>query len=135
MNNHPHHTVMSHHTPRFAVITASTLTGVGLRTILEKIAPMVEVSLYRSYREMSADSDKQFAHYFIDMQTFIENSQYFTSRRRQVILLTASDIPQPEGMHSINIGCSEEEIVREVLRLHHNAHAHMHAHTSDNIGK
>lgn len=133
MNSHPHN-MMPHHAPHFAVITASTLTGVGLRTILEKIAPMVEVSLYRSYKEMSADGDKLFAHYFIDMQTFIENSQYFASRRRQVILLTASELPEAEGMHSINISCDEEQIVREILRLHHNAHAHAHAHTSDNVG-
>lgn len=118
MNNH-------RMTPRMAVLAANTLTGLGLRSILEKIMPVAEVSVFQSLEALEAAGADDFVHYFIDMQAFVEHSGFFEPRRRRTILLAS--VPQlprhAEGMHCINVCAGEEGIVRDILRLHRNAHA------------
>ncbi len=126
MSNHPHDIS----NPRFAVIAANALSGIGMKSILEKIIPMIEVVLFRSCKEMNELSSGEFIHYFIDSQAFVENSRFFLSHPHQVILLTATEIPEAQGINSINTNLSEEQIVRDILRLHHNAHAKSHNHTA-----
>ena len=124
MNNHAPHMPA----PRMAVVVSNTLTAVGIRTILEKIIPFAEVRLYQSFEAFAADSPDEFAHSFIDSQTFVEHSDYFVARRHRTILLTAAQqTPHAAGMtHIININNSEEQIVRDILRLHGRGHAHGH---------
>lgn len=111
--------------PRIAILTANTLTGLGLRTIIEKIIPMAEVCLLRSFDEVQEAGADGFFHYFIDSQTFIEHGEFFGRNRHKTILLTAAaQPPHSDGMHRINIGGTEEQIVRDILRLHRGAHAH-----------
>jgi len=111
--------------PRIAVITANTLTGLGLRGIVEKIIPVAEVCVFQSFAVFAGEEPDTFFHYFIDSQTYIEQSAFFAQRRHKTILLTAAvRPPQSDGMHCINICAPEESIVREILRLHQNAHAH-----------
>lgn len=111
--------------PRIAILTANTLTGLGLRTIIEKIIPMADVCLLRSFAEMEEAGADGFFHYFTDSQTFIEHGEFFGRNRHKTILLTsAAQPPQSDGMHRIDISGTEEQIVRDILRLHHGAHAH-----------
>ena len=117
----------AHHPPRLAVIASNTLTAVGLRTILEKIIPFAEVCTFQSFSAFAVEQPDEFAHCFVDAQTFVEHSAFFTVRNSRTILLTAaSQPPHAEGMDSINIANSEEQIVRDILRLHGRGHAHGH---------
>ena len=117
----------AHHTPRLAVIASNTLTAVGLRTILEKILPFAEVCAYNTFAAFEAERPDEFAHFFVDSQTFVEHAAFFGARSRRTILLTAaSQPPHSEGMACINIADSEERIVRDILRLHGRGHAHGH---------
>ena len=113
--------------PRMAVIASNTLTAVGLRTILDKIIPFAEVCLYQSFEHLAEQGADEFAHYFVDSQTFTEHSAFFTARNRRTILLTTSAQPvNADATAYINIGNSEEQIVRDILRLHGRGHAHGH---------
>lgn len=113
--------------PRLAVISSNTLTALGLRTILEKIIPFAEVCACQSFEEFAEARPETFAHYFVDAQTFVEHTSFFTAHSRRTILLTASSQPAyADGMTRINIGNSEEQIVRDILRLHGRGHAHGH---------
>lgn len=123
MNNNPQQMPA----PRMAVVASNTLTGLGMRTILEKIIPFAEVRLYQSFEAFAGDRPDEFAHCFIDSQTFVEHAGYFAARSRRTILLTAAaQTPHAEGLAHINIGNSEEQIVRDILRLHSRGHAHGH---------
>ena len=115
--------------PRMAVIASNTLTGLGLRTILEKIIPFAEVYTYQSYEAFAAEQPEEFVHYFIDSQTFVEHQPFFSAPahcRRTIVLTAAAQPPHADAMAYINIGNSEEEIVRDILRLHGRGHAHGH---------
>ena len=115
--------------PQIAVIASDTLTGVGLRAILEKIIPFAAVRLFGSYAEFAADSHDGFAHCFVDAATFAAYSDFFAdpARNSRTIVLTGSEPPRgAECSAHINICSSEEQIVREILRLHGRGHAHGH---------
>ena len=108
-----------------AVIASNTLTGVGLRTILEKIIPFAEVCVYQSFDAFAAEQPEGFVHYFIDSQTFVGQADFFTRHRHRTVLLTAAQQPpHADTMACINIANSEEQIVRDILRLHGRGHAH-----------
>lgn len=113
--------------PRIAVITLNTLTGLGMRTILEKIIPFAEVCLFQSYESFAECQPESFAHYFTDARTFAEHAGFFAARNRRTIVLTGPQQPPVAGaMACINAGSNEEQIVREILRLHGRGHAHGH---------
>ena len=115
--------------PRMAVIASNTLTGLGLRTILEKIIPFAEVCVYQSYEAFGEDNPEEFVHYFIDAQTYVEHQTFFTARSRRTILLTATQQPpHADVMARINTAQSEDAIVRDILRLHGHGHPHNHRH-------
>ena len=113
--------------PRMAVITANTLTGLGLRSILEKIIPFAEVRLYRSFGEFAADRPDETAHCFVDLQTFVAHADWFSApQRRAIVLVSSAQAPHAEGMAQIDISNGEEQIVRDILRLHGRGHTHGH---------
>ena len=115
--------------PQIAVIASDTLTGVGLRAILEKIIPFAAVRLFGSYAEFAADGHDGFAHCFVDAATFAAYADFFAdpARSSRTIVLTGSEPPRgAECSAHINICSSEEQIVREILRLHGRGHAHGH---------
>lgn len=115
------------HKPRMAIIAKNTLTAVGMRTILENIIPFAEVCIFNTYDEFAAAQPDSFAHCFIDTQTFVEHSADFAARSSRTILLTAAaQPPHADSMACINIAGSEEQIVRDILRLHQHGHAHGH---------
>lgn len=111
------------HRPRIAVITRNALMNIGLKSILERIIPMAEVTAFTSVAELEADGG-EFFHHFVSSQIFIEQSRFFLERRhRTIVLAESASAPQPTaGVSYLNINCSEEELVKSILRLHHAAH-------------
>lgn len=118
---------MSPAPPRIAVVTHNTLMGVGLRTILEKIIPMAEVQCYDSFERFEADAPGSCFHYFVDEAVCNGHRDFFEAHSHKTLLLTAGEAGVgQEPFRSIRIGGTEEELVREILRLHHAAHRHGH---------
>jgi len=64
-----------------------------------------------------------YAHYFISAQIYVEHNAFFLPRKRKTIVL-ASDSPQFQlsGVPVLNIHESEEELVKNILKLHQHAH-------------
>lgn len=114
---------MPHPSPRIAVLTSDVLRGIGLRTILEKIIPMAEVRSFTSFAAFAAEEPDACFHYFVDLRLFLANRTFFTARgHKTILLLSDRRHPRPEGFRSIASDGTEEELVREILRLHHAAH-------------
>jgi len=109
--------------PAIAVVTPSILTGLGLEHILRRIIPMAEVEVYDRFERFAADRPDRFFHYFVASQLFVEHNAFFLARSRKSILLTEG-APQSalRGLHCLNIVQSEEQLVRDILRLHGQAH-------------
>lgn len=109
--------------PAIAVLTPNVLMGVGLKALLEKIIPMADVELFGDFGTFSEADPDRFFHFFVAAQPFITHGTFFRSRRQKTILLTdGSPRAAFSGMHRIDIFTSEEAVVRDILRMHRDAH-------------
>lgn len=110
--------------PKCAIIHTDMLAMIGLRSILEEVMPIMDVSLFRSLSEMK--DDDHYAHFFVAQDIVVANMPFFRSNsRRTIILTTQGDAgKQLAGFHSICTSQSEETIVRQLLALEQMAHAH-----------
>lgn len=111
------------HQPEIAIVETNTLTCLGLKSILEEIIPMAIIRIFHSFNELMDDTPDMYAHYFISAQIYVEHNAFFLPRKRKTIVL-ASDNPQFQfsGIPVLNIYESEEELVKNILRLHQHAH-------------
>lgn len=112
--------------PEIAVLTSNALTGIGLKTVLEKIIPTAEVCIYSDFDAFSQAGPERFFHFFVDARLFPAHAAFFRARRRKIILLTDSrSRPAHAGMHTLNVFTSEERLVRDILQMHCGAHGHI----------
>lgn len=111
--------------PEIAIVEPNTLTCIGLKTILEKMIPMATIRTFRNFVELTDDTPDMYAHYFINAQIYVEHNVFFLPRKRKTIVL-ANDSPQFQlsGIPVLNIYESEEELVKDILKLHQHAHHH-----------
>ena len=111
------------HQPEIAIVETNTLTCLGLKSILEEIIPMAIIRIFHSFNELMDDTPDMYAHYFISAQIYVEHNAFFLPRKRKTIVL-ASDSPQFQlsGIPVLNIYEPEEELVKNILKLHQHAH-------------
>ncbi|MBR5820961.1 MAG: helix-turn-helix transcriptional regulator [Alistipes sp.] len=113
------------HRPSIAVLTPNILTGIGLKAILEKVIPMADVELYADFEQLQNVSPERFVHFFVSVQLYRLYASFFTPMRRRVILLTSGlQHEQEAGMHHLNVCNNEEQLVHDLMAMHHGAHPH-----------
>lgn len=113
--------------PKIAVVSNNSLMNIGLKSIIERIIPMVEVVVFGSAEELVVQPDGEFFHFFVSAQIFADYNRYFQPRRRRVILLVSSpNSILPSDVHTLNTSQSEDELIRSILRLHDSGHGHAH---------
>ena len=91
------------HQPEIAIIESNTLTCLGLKGILEEMIPMATIRTFHQFSELMDDTPDMYAHYFISAQIYVEHNAFFLPRK-------------------LNIHESEEELVKNILKLHQHAH-------------
>lgn len=110
------------HQPEIAIIEANTLTCLGLKSILEEIIPMATIRTFHSFGELVDDTPDMYAHYFISAQIYVEHNAFFLPRKRKTIVLASGRQFQLSGVPILNIYDSEEDLVKNILKLHQHAH-------------
>ncbi|MEG2365592.1 MAG: helix-turn-helix transcriptional regulator [Alistipes sp.] len=109
--------------PEIAVVTPTILTGLGLKSILEKILPMATVEVFDSFDHLADADPDRFFHYFVSLAVFVEHNTFFAPRAAKTILLV-NEMQNAGNQPSLNIAQSEEGLVRDILRLRQNQHHH-----------
>ena len=107
---------MMNHQPEIAIVEANTLTSLGLKTILERMIPMAVIRTFHSFGELTDDTPDMYAHYFISAQIYVEHNAFFLPRKRKTIVFQLSGVP------ILNIYQAEEQLVKDILKLHQHAH-------------
>lgn len=102
--------------PGIAVITPNVLMGIGLRTILERLVPVAEISVFASFEAFEAEQPERFFHYFAAVSVFARHSAFFRARSHKTILLGGSRTQFAE-MHRLDIFSSEERLVHDMIRM------------------
>ena len=114
---------MMNHQPEIAIVEANTLTSLGLKTILERMIPMAVIRTFHSVGELTDDTPDMYAHYFISAQIYVEHNAFFLPRKRKTIVLAGDSHQfQLSGVPILNIYQAEEQLVKDILKLHQHAH-------------
>ena len=114
---------MMNHQPEIAIVEANTLTSLGLKTILERMIPMAVIRTFHSFGELTDDTPDMYAHYFISAQIYVEHNAFFLPRKRKTIVLAGVRVQfQLSGVPILNIYQAEEQLVKDILKLHQHAH-------------
>ena len=114
---------MMNHQPEIAIVEANTLTSLGLKTILERMIPMAVIRTFHSFGELTDDTPDMYAHYFISAQIYVEHNAFFLPRKRKTIVLSGDSHQfQLSGVPILNIYQAEEQLVKDILKLHQHAH-------------
>ena len=114
---------MMNHQPEIAIVEANTLTSLGLKTILERMIPMAVIRTFHSFGELTDDTPDMYAHYFISAQIYVERNAFFLPRKRKTIVLAGDSHQfQLSGVPILNIYQAEEQLVKDILKLHQHAH-------------
>lgn len=111
--------------PEIAVIEANTLSCMGLKSVIERLMPAATVRIFPTFASLTADTPDAYAHYFVGVQTVLEHNLFFQERRHKTIVLTngsASASMLHSGFHTLDTSQSEEQLIRQILRLHQSGH-------------
>ena len=108
--------------PAIAILSPNVLTAIGLRSILEKVAPAAETELFGSFRDFEAAGPERFFHYFVTARLFVAHAAFFRERRHKTIVLSSGE-PHlaARGMHCLDVRTAEERLVSSLLRLQRSA--------------
>ena len=114
---------MMNHQPEIAIVEANTLTSLGLKTILERMIPMAVIRTFHSFGELTDDTPDMYSHYFNSAQIYVEHNAFFLPRKRKTIVLAGDSHQfQLSGVPILNIYQAEEQLVKDILKLHQHAH-------------
>ena len=112
--------------PKVAILDVNTLSAIGLKQILQSILPIMDIHTFNSFTEFKKHNTLSFVHYFVAMNIVLEEMAFFNEHRTKTIVLTTSTNPstQLSGFRCLCINVPEQELVRSLLQLEQNAHAH-----------
>lgn len=110
-------------TPTIAVIDANTLAAIGLKNILQRIMPVMEVDVFGSFNEFEESMPDRYFHFFVSVNILIAHRKFFLERSRKTIVLTTGS-DSLAGFHTINVNVSEPLLVKSLLVLEQHAHSH-----------
>ena len=111
--------------PRIAVVDPNTLSAIGLKGLLQSIAPIAAIDTFGSFAELEANSPDGYFHFFVAISIVLEQRRFFEQYRRRTIVLTLSldTMSQLSGFHSLCINVPEKQLVRSLLMLEQHAHS------------
>ena len=110
--------------PKMVVVSSNTLVLIGLRQLLQRVMPMVEVDTLGSFAELTANQPEQYFHFFVSMEIVLSERAFFMERQRKTIVLTTTqqETAQLVDFHCIYINQSEEQLLHTLLQLEQHGH-------------
>lgn len=113
--------------PTIAVISPNVLTGIGLKSILEKVIPMADVECYADFAAFEDATPDRFFHCFVAAPVFLQHAAFFRRLHYKTFIL-CNGTPQAAyaDMSCLDVSTSEEGLVHALLQLHEGEHHHLH---------
>ncbi len=113
--------------PEIAVVGQNLLMNIGLKTVLEKIIPVAEVSTFTDFESFAATGPERFFHFFVASQTFVAHASFFRElRHKTIVLVDRRARTACTGMHTLDVQSGEERFIHDLLQMHNGAHPHSH---------
>ena len=110
--------------PKMVVVSSNTLVLIGLRQLLQRVMPMVEVDTLGSFAELTANQPEQYFHFFVSIEIVLSERAFFMERRRKTIVLTATqqETTQLTDFHCLYINQTEQQLLHTLLQLQQHGH-------------
>ena len=110
--------------PKMVVVSSNTLALIGLRQLLQRVMPMVEVDTLGSFAELTANQPEQYFHFFVSIEIVLSERAFFMERRRKTIVLTATqqETTQLTDFHCLYINQTEQQLLHTLLQLQQHGH-------------
>lgn len=105
---------------KLAVVDANVLAGIGLRSFLKSMMPMIEIDIFESFAAME-QSDGMYIHYFVSSRIYFEHTAYFRSNVRKTIVMVSGDM-DISGVRTINVCQKEQDLAKSMISLMHAGH-------------
>lgn len=111
--------------PEIAILDANVLSLMGLRAMLLRIVPQARICTFQRFEQMEAHGAGEFVHYFVSVRMLMLHGQFFAMHRQRTVVMAAdvASMPPLPDFHVLDVGQSEEALVRSVLRLMSLAHS------------
>jgi len=111
--------------PKMVVVSSNTLALIGLRQLLQRVMPMVEVDTLGSFAELTANQPEQYFHFFVSMEIVLSERAFFMERHRRTIVLTTTqqETTQMTDFHCLYINQSEQQLLHTLLLLQQHGHS------------
>ena len=111
--------------PKMVVVSSNTLALIGLRQLLQRVMPMVEVDTLGSFAELTANQPEQYFHFFVSMEIVLSERAFFMERHRRTIVLTTTqqETTQMTDFHCLYINQSEQQLLHTLLQLQQHGHS------------
>ena len=114
--------------PQVAIVSANTLSAIGMRHIIERMMPNVIANIFSTFKELEEADEDHFFHYFISTEVLMENPSYFIERKHKTIVLIYNDegLHFPKSLHTLNVCQPERVLVKAILQLAASFHGTRH---------
>jgi DNA-binding NarL/FixJ family response regulator len=111
--------------PKMVVVSSNTLALIGLRQLLQRVMPMVEVDTLGSFAELTANQPEQYFHFFVSIEIVLSERAFFMERHRRTIVLTTTqqETTQMTDFHCLYINQSEQQLLHTLLQLQQHGHS------------
>lgn len=112
--------------PKAAIVDTNTLAMLGLKQILQAVMPFMQVDMFGSMQELTANEPDNYVHYFVSANFLLAHHDFFRPRRNKTIVLTTSASPEKQlnGFNYLCVNVPEKQLVRSILAMEQRAHAH-----------
>lgn len=122
--------------PQIAIISENTLSSMALRSLLSDMVPSIDIVCYNTIDEFRC-AECIVAHYFVSANILFHNIDIFRPLVAKTMVITegeASPFVQ-SGFRAIDATASEQDIVRQILRIHQMGHPGGHSHHPETINE
>jgi len=112
--------------PRLAIISTNTLEAAGLKSILEEIIPMADVTDFSDVDVFLEENEiTPFFHYFVSAQLLLNNVDFFKQHVKQTFVLSARNVNDLtlKQFRVINTSQNQHDLIKNLLQLHKTGHA------------
>lgn len=102
-----------------AIITPDTLSAVGLRELLKRIAPKSIVRTFSDFGTFADDTPDMYTWYFVSSQTYVLYNAFFLPRKEKTVILMhgIGKTAIPAGNHILNIFLPEAKLTLELTKF------------------
>jgi len=110
--------------PCIVIVEGNILATLGLKGMIESIAPLIEVFTFRSVEELKATSLPYVVHYFVSENSVENQEEFFKPMAHKLIVLTYNQHEQgsPLGLRTLDVCVPEAVFLKRLLNIHGQGH-------------